>query len=124
PPLTYTPPRRPRRPLPPPPLETNHSPTGIPVLKNSLPLIATMQSTNPASTSLRRISPSPRLFEDNDPLASTKPAVPLGARWWMKCWTHAKFALPGGGVPYFQRGSSPSFASHQSDMLNGGFAIT
>ena len=42
----------------------------------------------------------------------------------MKCCTQAKLALPSGGVPYFQRGSSASFAFHQSLTLNGGFART
>ena len=37
-----------------------------------------MQSTRSASTSLRRISPSPPLFDDSEPLARTKPAVPSG----------------------------------------------
>ena len=41
-----------------------------------------------------------------EPFASTKPAMPVGARWWMKCCTQAKFALPAGGTPYFQRTSS------------------
>ena len=81
-----------------------------------------MQSTRSASTSLRRISPSPDCFEDNEPLASTNPAVPFGARWWTKCWTHAKFALPAGGSPYAQRTSSRRAPENQSSLLNGGFA--
>ena len=43
-----------------------------------------------------RISPSPDWFDDMEPLASTNPASPVGARWWMKCCTQAKLALPGG----------------------------
>ena len=35
---------------------------------------------------------------------------------------HAKFALPSGGMPYSQRGSSLSLSPPQSDMLNGGLA--
>ncbi len=46
-----------------------------------------------------RISPSPDWLDDIEPLARTKPAMPVGARWWMKCWTQAKLALPVGGVP-------------------------
>ena len=46
-----------------------------------------------------RISPSPDWLDDIDPLASTNPAIPLGARWWTMCCTHAKFALPFGGTP-------------------------
>ncbi len=53
-----------------------------------------------------RISPSPDWDELIEPLASTKPAIPSGARWWRKCWTQAKLALPAGGVPYTQRLSS------------------
>jgi hypothetical protein len=36
----------------------------------------------------------------------------------------AKFALPAGGVPYFQRTSSARRSPPQLLMLNGGFAIT
>jgi hypothetical protein len=36
-----------------------------------------------------RISPSPDWFDDIEPLASTKPASPVGARWWIKCCTQA-----------------------------------
>ena len=32
--------------------------------------------------------------------------MPVGARWWMKCCTQAKLALPAGGAPYSQRLSS------------------
>ena len=39
-----------------------------------------MQSTRSCSTRLWRISPSPDEFEDIEPLASTTPAVPLGAK--------------------------------------------
>ena len=31
-----------------------------------------------------RISPSPAWFDDMEPLASTKPAMPRGARWYKK----------------------------------------
>ena len=55
-----------------------------------------MQSTISASTIARRMSPSPDWLELIDPLASTKPARPLGERWWMKCCTQAKLALPFG----------------------------
>ena len=37
------------------------------------------------------------------------------------CCTHAKFALPEGGTPNFQRTSDSS--RDQSLMLNGGFAM-
>ncbi len=53
-----------------------------------------------------RMSPSPDWLEDMEPLARTKPASPVGARWWMKCCTQAKLALPAGGVPCAQRLSS------------------
>jgi hypothetical protein len=36
-----------------------------------------------------RMSPSPDWFDDMLPLASTNPASPFGARWWMKCCTQA-----------------------------------
>ena len=58
-----------------------------------------MQSTRSASMIFFRISPSPEVFEDIEPLARTKPAIPIGERWWMSCWTQAKFALPLGGTP-------------------------
>ena len=67
---------------------------------------AIIQFTTSASTSARRISPSPLWAEDMEPLASTTPAVPLGARWWTMCWSHAQLALPTGGAPNFQRASS------------------
>jgi hypothetical protein len=41
-----------------------------------------------------------------EPLARTKPAMPVGARWWMMCCTQAKLALPTGGLPNCQRLSS------------------
>ena len=50
---------------------------------------ATMQSTKSASMMALRISPSPDWFDDIEPLASTKPASPVGAKWWMKCCTQA-----------------------------------
>lgn len=46
-----------------------------------------------------RISPSPDWLDDIEPLASTKPAMPFGARWCEKCCTQAKFALLAGGTP-------------------------
>ena len=58
-----------------------------------------MQSTRSASMMARRMSPSPDWLDDMEPLASTKPAVPPGARWWRKCCTQAKLALPAGGAP-------------------------
>jgi len=69
-----------------------------------------------------RISPSPDWLEDMEPLASTKPATPAGARWWMMCWTQAKLALPAGGTPYFQRLSSRRRSPPQSETLKGGLA--
>ena len=57
-----------------------------------------------------------------EPLASTKPAVPLGAKWWTMCCTQAKLALRGGGVPYCQRLSSVSRLPPQSETLKGGLA--
>ena len=39
-----------------------------------------MQSTRSASTMFLRISPSPAWLEDMEPLASTNPAKPVGAR--------------------------------------------
>ena len=82
----------------------------MPVLKKSLSGIATMQSTRSASTSLRRISPSPPDFEDSDPFARTNPAVPFG------CEVVDEVLDPGevgvasrAAMPYFQRGSSASF---------------
>ena len=71
-----------------------------------------------------RISPSPEVLDDIEPLASTKPACPWGATWWMKCCTHAKLALLGGGAPYVQRRSSRSRSPRQSLALKGGFAST
>jgi len=64
-----------------------------------------MQSTRSASMRARRMSPSPDWLEDMLPLARTKPAMPWGARWWMKCCTQAKLALPLGGTPNCQRTS-------------------
>ena len=48
-----------------------------------------MQSTRSASTIALRISPSPDWFDDIEPFASTNPATPCGARWWMMCCTQA-----------------------------------
>jgi hypothetical protein len=41
---------------------------------------------------------SPLWLELMLPSASAKPAKPLVERWWMKCCTQAKLALPFGGV--------------------------
>ena len=46
-----------------------------------------------------RRSPSPDWLDDIDPLESTNPATPAGARWWTMCCTQAKLALPFGGAP-------------------------
>ena len=70
------------------------------------------------------ISPSFEVFELIDPLARTNPAMPPCERWWIKCWTHAKFALPVGGRPYFHLTSSLSNSPFQSESLNGGLAKT
>src|SRR5712691_3788160 len=75
-----------------------------------------MQSTRSASTMLLRIPPPPDWFDDIEPLASTKPATPAGARWWTMCCIQAKLALPAGGAPYCQRLSlrkrSPAPVAH------------
>ena len=71
-----------------------------------------------------RMSPSPDWFDDMLPLARTNPASPFGARWWMKCCTQAKLALPAGGVPNCQRLSSFSSSPRQSLSLKGGLAMT
>ena len=42
-----------------------------------------------AAAIARRISPSPDWVEDIEPLASTTPAVPEGARWCRMCCSHA-----------------------------------
>ena len=65
-----------------------------------------MQSTWSASIRFFLIPPSPDWADDMEPLASTKPATPVGARWWTMCCTQAKLALPFGGAPYCQRLSS------------------
>ena len=81
-----------------------------------------MQSTRSASMRACLIVPSPDWLEDMLPLARTKPAMPWGARWWMKCCTQAKLALPRGGTPYCQRTSSS--LRNQSESLKGGLART
>ncbi len=68
--------------------------------------VATMQSTKPTSTRLVRISSSPDWSDFIDPFTSTNPALPLGARWWTICCTHAKLAFPSGGTPNCHRLSS------------------
>ena len=60
-----------------------------------------MQSIRSASIMFLRICPSFEVLLLMEPLARTKPAMPCGARWWMKCCTHAKLALPTGGSPVF-----------------------
>ena len=81
-----------------------------------------MQSTSPASMMFLRISPSPDWFDDMEPLARTKPAMPRGARWYRKCCTQAKLALPVGGTPCSHRLSSLSCSPPQSETLKGGLA--
>src|SRR5665647_2629633 len=81
-----------------------------------------MQSTRPCSTRFLRISPSPEWLDDIDPLARTNPATPVGESLLAMCCTHAKFALPAGGMPYCQRLSSRRRSPPQSEMLNGGLA--
>ena len=81
-----------------------------------------MQSTTSASMMFLRISPSPDWLDDIEPLARTKPASPVGAKWWIMCCTQAKFAFPAGGTPYFQRLSSRSNSARQSLTLKGGLA--
>src|SRR5665647_2777821 len=78
-----------------------------------------MQSTRPCSTRFLRISPSPDWLEDIEPLASTKPATPVGDSLLAMCCTHAKFALPAGGTPYCQRLSSRRRSPPQSNLVEG-----
>jgi len=54
---------------------------GIWVLRKSLAGRLTMQFTRRASMRARRMSPSPELLDVREPLARTKPARPVGARW-------------------------------------------
>lgn len=61
-------------------------------------------------------------LEEREPLASTMPMRPFGARCQIMCWSQAKLALPAGGVPYCQRTSSRSLSCPQSERLKGGFA--
>src|SRR2546427_7122775 len=82
-----------------------------------------MQSTKSASTMFLRISPSFDVLEDMEPLAKTKPEIPMGERWWMKCCTQAKLALFFGGTPNFHLTSSCRSSPPQSLSLNGGFAM-
>ncbi len=58
----------------------NHSQTGICVVQDSCLGRATMQSTRSASMLFLRMSPSPDWLDESEPLARTKPAVPLGGR--------------------------------------------
>ena len=66
-----------------------------------------------------RMSPSPPLWEEREPLASTMPMRPFGARCQIMCWSQAKLALPAGGVPYCQRTSSSSLSCPQSGKVEG-----
>lgn len=84
---------------------------------------ATMHSTRSASISALRISPSLLVLLPMEPLASSRAMLPWGARWWIMCCIHAKLALPSGGTPYFQRGSSSRTPSFQAFMLKGGLAM-
>ena len=63
----------------------NQRQAGICVLKKSCGGRATIHSTKSASIKARRISPSPLCPEDMEPLARTKPACPVGARWCSMC---------------------------------------
>src|SRR5690625_7074241 len=78
-----------------------------------------MQSTTLPSTIALRISPSPLLLLLMLPLARMTTAVPLGARWWRMCCNQAKFALPAGGTPYFQRRSE----EHTSELQSRGHLV-
>ena len=82
-----------------------------------------MQSTRPASIIFRRMSPSPPDREDREPLASTMPMRPPGARCQIMCWSQAKLAFPAGGIPYGHRTSPRSLSAPQSERLKGGFAM-
>jgi hypothetical protein len=70
----------------------------------------------------RRMLPSSDWFDDMLPLARTKPAMPSGPKWWLKCCTHAKLELPFGGMPNCQRTSS--YLRNQSESSKGGLANT
>ena len=76
-----------------------------------------MQSTRSASTMRWRISPSPDWCEPSSRWPGRSRRCPSGARWWMKCWTQAKLALPAGGVPYRQRTSSRRSSPRQSRVV-------
>ena len=86
--------------------------------------MAIMPSTKSALTIFLRISPSVPCCDDNEPLARTRPIRPLSAKWYSICCIHAKFALPSGGIPYCQRGSSRNWSPPHLEILNGGLAIT
>ena len=58
----------------------NHKEAGICVFKNSFDGKLTMQSIRLFSINAFRISPSPDVLVVSEPLASTKPACPLGAK--------------------------------------------
>ena len=57
-------------------------------------------SRAPSACCARSSATSRVIFE---PLVSTKPATPAGARWWTMCCTQAKLALPFGGAPFGHR---------------------
>lgn len=71
------------------PFARNHRHAGIWVLKNNWPGSAIMTSTTSASTMAARIWPSLFWLELIEPLASTMPARPCGARWCSMCCSHA-----------------------------------
>jgi hypothetical protein len=54
----------------------NQRQTGMPVVRKSGGGMGTIQSTRSASIIALRMSPSPPLLDDNEPLAMTKPAMP------------------------------------------------
>jgi hypothetical protein len=101
----------------------NQMHAGICVLVKSWPGSATMHSTRSASTIALRISPSLLVLLLIEPLASSSAMLPCGARWWIMCCIHAKLALPAGGMPNFQRGSSSFTPAFHSFMLKGGLAM-
>jgi hypothetical protein len=61
--------------------ERNQRQVGMWVLRNSLAGRFTMQSSNPVSIMLFLISSSLFVLEVSEPLARTKPAIPVGERW-------------------------------------------
>jgi hypothetical protein len=63
------------------------------------------------------MSPSPDWLEDMSRWRDEAGDARWGARWWMKCCTQAKLALPFGGVPYCQRTSSRGVSPPQSEIV-------